>query len=100
MLSLARCGDGPMIQRVLMLAGLSACCLLAQFTLVRVQNGTEVTSADGHYGFGGSVPIGTAVDLQFRLKNKGNDAAVTISLSDPHFSLLSAAPPEVKANAA
>src|SRR5436190_11624632 len=100
MLSFAGCGGAPMIRRVVLLGGLSACCLLAQFSVVLVQNGREVTSADGHYGFGSSVPIGTAVDLQFRLKNGGNDAAVVFSLSDPHFSLVSAVPQAITANTA
>jgi len=89
-----------MIRRFLLLAGLSACGLLAQFSVVLVQNGGEVTSTDGHYGFGSSVPIGTAIDLQFRLKNAGNDAAVVLSLSDSHFSLVSAVPQAVPANTA
>jgi len=87
-----------MIQRVLLLAALTACSLAAQFSIVLVQNGQEVTSDDNHYGFGSSVPIGTAVDLHFRLKNAGNDAAVVVSLSDPHFSLLSAVPATIPAN--
>jgi hypothetical protein len=89
-----------MTQRVLLVAGLSASCLLAQFSVVRVQGGGEVTSADGHYGFGSSVPIGTVVDLHFRLKNAGKDAVVVVSLSDPHFSLLSAVPQAVPAKTA
>ena len=62
-----------MIQRVVLLAGLSVCRLIAQFSIVLVQDGQEVTSDNSHYGFGRSVPIGTAVDLHFRLKNAGND---------------------------
>jgi hypothetical protein len=89
-----------MIQRVVLLAGLSACRLIAQFSIVLVQDGQEVTSDNGHYGFGRGVPIGTAVDLHFRLKNAGSDAAVVISLSDPSFSLLSAFPTAIPAGTA
>jgi hypothetical protein len=80
------------ISRVLLLALLGAGFLPAQFNLFLVQNGKEVASNDQTYGFG-TKPVGSAVTLEFHLRNAGADASLTdLELTSPDFQFIPSPP--------
>lgn len=62
-----------MIRRLLTAACLTACCLSAQFSLMLVQDGSEVPVPD-QFGFG-TLSLGDHRDVPFRLRNTSSSAA-------------------------